>query len=420
MAGCAESSRHLPARRCGLFDSRQACSQTTPRRQMRPGVLVSPPTAPSSAQSRKRLSAAQRCNEDVLYEVFAHLPPPELASAALVCRSWLPCARHRLYTSILFTFGHRTVAQLADTLRTRPHIRSLVRRLEIQGITARTWMPELVDWVDLLPEYSLQSVNLGAMNVSQDFLRDHYTLLDSPAIRTVSHFAIPNAMFLNPDRFAKVMSMPNLEVLSMALSNTIGVARLPQSIPSYPRLRRLGIRSFSVPSTFIEDLLRALPSPLERFTLVAQTIEEGDVGPLCNGLACHAASLRHLAISGSRSNHHTFPVHNFLDDVVPHCASLETLFCACNTYSLDIFSRAPASLSSLILCVPWGDSFKSDEYAAALKRCRGMLPRLKMLGIMDHSLYRQRCGSIADVCQAEGITFRMLNNWYSGSLMKLL
>lgn len=360
-----------------------------------------------------KLSAAQRCNDDVLDEIFAHLSLHALAMAAQVCQSWLPSARRRLYTSVRLDACSESPEPLARTLSHNPDIRLLIRHLTLSIYFMTHRKPACLEWVRLLHENSLRSVEFEFMYLLPED-KSLLSLLDFPAIRTSPRLFIDCHLFLNPDRLVKVLSMPYLESLSMVIPNDMGTEPLPPGITSYPKLQRLSIRTTKY-TPLIAALLQALPSSLEKFDLVVVDFREGDVASLLKGLDSHSTNLRHLAIAGVSTNRHTFPVRNFVDDFISRCSSLETLLCARNTYSSQIFSRAPSTLVSLTLCPPWFEPFPSGEYAAALQCCR-RLPRLSTLSIMDHRLYRQRCESLAIMCQEKGIGFQTFDGRYMNFL----
>lgn len=348
-----------------------------------------------------RLSAAQRCNEDVLHEIFADLPPRALASAARVCRGWLPTARDRLYQHIFVdNLLPLCPEKLTQTLSTQPLIRSLVRRpvLRHSGIGRRS--PALFDWIALLPEHSFISVEIELMGASSKKpLTTLTTLLSLPAIRTTPRLIIRCMKYITPKRLNEVLSMPYLESLSISIPARTAVYL--RDITAYPNLRRLSIWVENYPP-IICKLLHGLPSPLDRFDLRSKNMNADDIDTLCRALQRHAPHLRHLALFGE-----PFSTLCFMDDFVSAFSSLEFLLCSNHLYSPELFSRLPPTLTSLALCAPnaWEDPFPADQYAAALQKHRSRLPRLRKVTVVEGRNSLVRCDPIPAVCEAEGIAF---------------
>lgn len=360
-------------------------------------ALVLPQEAP--------LSAAQRCNEDVLDEIFAELQPGSLASAALVCRGWLFPARVRLYRELQADtmFVHKR-NELLRTLSTQPHILRLVRRPVLRWVYDPAPCAAFFDWVALLPEHSLQSVEIVTIDSRpRDPLDTLDTLLGFPAIHSLTRIIIRcDTGFLTPKRLNQVLEMPHLQSLSVRISHPTAVHLT--DITAFPNLKRLSILA-DVYTPLIAKLLHGLPSPLERFDLGADDIEDTDIATLCHSLQRHAPHLRNLSFLGEPfSKSHLC----FMDDFVSSFSSLETLSCAHYLYSPLIFSRLPPTLVSLSLCTPsrWEGSIPWTPHAVALQQHRSKLPLLRRVTIVNCEYTVLNLDPLPEVCEAGNITFR--------------
>lgn len=107
---------------------------------------------------RQRPLRAQQLNEDILIDILKCLANADLASAALVCREWVPQARWMLYHDLHFDTGSAVAPQLRDTLVSSAEIRGLVRHVHLRRPVFEGGSLTLLDWLGLLPENSLRSV----------------------------------------------------------------------------------------------------------------------------------------------------------------------------------------------------------------------------------------------------------------------
>lgn len=356
----------------------------------------------------KRLSAAQRCNEDVLHEIFAELPPSTLSSAARVCRGWTSPARHALYHDLrVDNLLLRSPEKLADTLFNNSWIRTLVRRPTLYHSANARRSPNLLDWIELLPEHSFLSVKISKMESSQEKpLPTLDALLDFPAIRTAPHLTIYCSTFLTPERFDKVLRLPCLEHLAINIpaKTTINL----KDITAFPNLRRLSIMADIYPP-LVAKLVHGLPSPLERFDLLADNVKPADLDTLRRVLYRHAPHLRHLALFGEPI---TQLPSSFMNDFVLYCPVLETIVCPDKLYTPRIISRLPPTLRSLALCTPDTEDppFPINKYAAALRKHRSEIPELQTLTIVNCQGRPPNYSALKEVCKTENIVFQHTSN----------
>ena len=199
-------------------------------------------------------SAAQFCNGDVLLDLFPYLSEGDLAHAALVCRTWSAPARMTLYNTIAFDSSSPRATQLAWTLRTRPELRELVRHLIY---TSHHGDPEPPDWLALLPEGGLSTLNWGC-----DGTPGHPGgILYLPAVRAVSKLVL----HINP--WSKTEDVWNAvqDVMHSPFLRSLSVGPFIATRVSFPS----GLRRFSVcTDTYTEQIKRVVTDPntqLERF-----------------------------------------------------------------------------------------------------------------------------------------------------------
>lgn len=280
---------------------------------------------------------AQRCNSDVLIEVFSHLDHVTLSTAARVCRSWQPAATNRLYHDIRLDTRKPSTRTLVDTLTAQPALRGLVRRVTLNHPPLRKLDLSLINWLALLPSHSLQSVVLEQGIFT---LPETGPLIDFPAIRTVP--CMLACGMLSVEGLTKILNMPHLETLAIYIDSnvkTLATKVLP------PKLRRLAIGSFGY-TLVVQQLLESCDTPLEQFVLVADELEEDDLISLKKGLRNHAPLLKRLSFVG-----HPFFESAFMDDYVLSFTSMETLLCpkvhtlrySCPRY-LAIYHRSSCEL----------------------------------------------------------------------------
>lgn len=373
------------------------------------GKRVSASSAVPRLHQEGRPSAAQRCNDDVLDEIFAELECSALASAALVCRGWLFPARVRLYRDLfLNNYGAPHSDKLADILPNQPLLRSLIRRPVLRYCRFGRPCTTLFDWMALLPEHSFQSVTIRDIDSTKKMpFPTLATLLDFPAVRTSPRLIVHCRTFITSERLDKVLGMPCLESLSFMISDR--VATRLKEITVFPRnLKRLSIRADAF-SPHLAQLLRRLPSPLERFDLQCEELKEFEMVFLCYALQQHSSTLRHLVLLGM----HFSSVPAYLDGSIEPFSHLETLLLPFGLYSPDLFAHLPPTISSLSLCTPWGPESleigEIDELASALQQECSRLPLLKSMTMVRCQADPLEDGPLVQVCSAHGITLREID-----------
>lgn len=343
---------------------------------------------------QKNLSAAQRCNSDVLEEIFSHLERVTLTRVARVCRGWQPPASVKLYYDVKIEAWKASASILASTMTAQPDLRKLVRRVTLDHTRPKQWVQLPFEWLALLPERSLSCITLRTDIFS---FPEAHCLLDFPAVLTVPH------LFAHGVRsgvsLTKIMSMPHLQTLAIKIPDGIDPASTGVLKPT---IRKLAISSYRY-ETIIEHILQSFDLPLERFTLSTAELEEADLASLKNGLKRHTPSLKYLSFMGKPF----FPSSPFMDDYILAFPSLEMLLCPYLSYTPLLISRLPHTLSTLALRTGIGEPFDSDNYAAALQLRSGHLHALSEL-VLDTNGGKPEYPSLAAVCTSEGISFRIV------------
>ncbi|KAI0640330.1 hypothetical protein C8Q77DRAFT_1086018 [Trametes polyzona] len=97
--------------------------------------------------------------DDVLYEIFSYLDPPDAAHAGLVCTHWYRNATQAMYRSVTLHASSRASHVLARMLRDREDLRRRVRHLTVLHCTPFP-QDELYEWVALLPARALATCRL--------------------------------------------------------------------------------------------------------------------------------------------------------------------------------------------------------------------------------------------------------------------
>lgn len=333
--------------------------------------------------------------------MFSWSRPITLASAARVCKNWLFSARRRLYRQVVVDNLRMPSAMLLHrTLSAGHHLHSFVHRLWLRHASFGELHVDLFDWLWLLPEHSVQSVELRIMDTSPEIsARAVLSILDIPAIRTTPQLIINCRLFLTPERLCRVFGMSHLDTLSIAIPNA--TATLQCGLTTFPKLRKLVIHTEGY-SPLVEEILQGLPSPLQSFGLCAENLEADDIVSLRKGLERHAPHLRYLSLLGN-----CFSRLCFMDEYIGSFPFLEVFLCAPQIHTPQIFSRLPPTLLSLSLATPraWHGPALAIEYTAAFQHHRNRLHRLNTLTILDYGYPRQNWGPLRRVCMAEGIAY---------------
>ena len=352
-------------------------------------------------------SPGQPCNGDVLLDLFLYLSEGDLAHTALVCRTWSAPAHMTLYNTISFDSSSPRATQLAWTLRTRPELRELVCHLIY---TSHHHDPEPPDWLALLPEGSLRTLNWGS-DTFIDLPADVFRL---PAVRTVSKLVL----HINPSSKAEdiwsaiqdMMLNPSLHSLSVGPRVAERV-----SLPS-------GLKHFSVfAPAYTEQVKRLVTDPdtqLERFDAC---IGQRDVRALMQDLRRCQTRLKHLTfITGV--NHWQYT--SLMGESLHSFPLLETLVCSSTVCSPDLLLHLPPTVRSLTILARAFARHRCLDFTRAVRDClakteRGSSQRRlpESVAIVEvcmrswqlarpvtqdlaHEL--QRMDELADVCMAAG------------------
>ncbi|KAF9016367.1 hypothetical protein BDZ89DRAFT_406712 [Hymenopellis radicata] len=221
-------------------------------------------------------SAAQRCNDDVLFIIFEDLRPRDLHSVALTCKGWTPAAYRALYASVFFRAyygeGTRIVELLSRTLIASADIRSLVRHLSVNSldsslIVGRPEPDPLYDWLPLLPHNTISSLLVGTA-ADEHFISQ---LMRSPMLQSVQHLGLgaAEAWFIGRNRMSELLTAAtSLSQVAVYLPRPSFALILPPSdfyAPFSPlpcRIRHLTVSMWAF-TPLLADLLRAAQNSLE-------------------------------------------------------------------------------------------------------------------------------------------------------------
>lgn len=342
-------------------------------------------------------SLAQNCNEDVLEEVLQNVSFQDLASTALLCRSWLHASRALLYRHIRFNTSLPSAALFELTMHSSPHLRTLIRHLVLSHRSSGK--DHLLDWIAMLPESGLLSVKFDWMPLEPNAM----TLLQFPAIRNSREIVVAHPYFLlqGPDRLTDILSYPSLQSL---------VLLLPKSLPihlSHPlALTRLSlvIMTDHRPQ-LLGDMLRAITPPLLHLDLMLNTIQPETVPWLSSVLAGHLSTLRHFTLK-TLDGKETVPV---MDILVASLASIGDLSCGIGTYTARLFELLPASLRSLTLASRDEGVFPVAELCTAVSRLRAGGAALSQVTIDRRPSYAsyRHFDALSRLCATSGISFEI-------------
>lgn len=331
-----------------------------------------------------------------------HLTKSDLASVALVCRSWLPQARRQLYREINFDLESSNVLALNDTLRSNVDLLNLIRRLHLNCWTNKT-DSNILDWIALLPEHSLQLIKARTLNLwFQDPLR--IVLFErSPAVRTVRHLSLLHTSILTKESLSAVISYQYLETLSIALSDAspLPIHQIPERC--MPRLKRLSLSLYRY-GPAVTQLLEHVAFPLERFEMRAPFVKSDDVSALCRAIQRHLASL-----TGALFVFNLPAPLPFIDGLLPWMSRIETLACGDKAYTDNIFDSVPPTLRSISLCSSQRGPFPGAEYAKLVER--GATLNVTSITVVDSASYPQAeaCLPLAQACEEQQIAFNIID-----------
>ncbi|KAI0361418.1 hypothetical protein OH77DRAFT_426323 [Trametes cingulata] len=332
--------------------------------------------------------------EDLLYCVFDHIAHPHaLALAASVCRAWTIPAQAALYREIEYSplTSHRRERLLARTMRTRPHLLRLVRRLYLITIWTHSPTPELCDWITRIPPDRL-------IEFRWTWERGHPlpSLLDSPAVRATRSIELRGRLY-TLESVRSILELPFLESLSLELKGD-EQGHLTNVTPS--KLRHLHLVAQGGYSRAVETLLSTVGPQLQSFRLACNLGENSERdGRLASCVATHCPNLGRFEIEAIASPQAPVP---FADALVRRCGSLECLRCGGGTYTSAIFRGIPPSLRVLALAIAPTLEAPLLEYLKTDTPGRGRLARLELVGDEDEERDRR----IEDACSSRGVVLR--------------
>ncbi|GJE99009.1 hypothetical protein PsYK624_152470 [Phanerochaete sordida] len=353
-------------------------------------------------------------NTDIFWDIAAQLENRDLASGARVCKQWLPVTQSHLYRHITIDSASKHVHALGALLFAREDLRRLVRHLTLCRLFGMgRWLSSMYDWLLLLPEQSLVSVDV---KMEDDYAFD--ILMDFPCVRNARQLTIRKPYLLNREKAARILASPYLESLAVCFEG------LPA--PEGPiHLKRLSVVAEGMPPQLPQILeANSTSTPLHRFDLrVTTQPNDREVAQLFRALAIHAQSLTRLAITSSER----ITRIPFMDDFILSLPSVQWLCCAYGTYTSTLLLRIPSSLHTLVLL--WGLDgsvlvrdphgigfiagarpenipFPSANFAQTMRR---MSPTgnasLRRLVIALPKLLRDPCQEVAAACSDAGIRF---------------
>ncbi|GJE99008.1 hypothetical protein PsYK624_152460 [Phanerochaete sordida] len=356
---------------------------------------------------------------DVMWGIMPELGAEDLATAARVCKEWLPAAQSSLYRHISIRASNPRSQLLARTLISNEHLRSLVRHVALSCFNiGGGWYRLLLSWIALLPENALLSVDLEGFydDKGSDFLMDY------PAIRTARYFTLRPPVRLARGRLAQLLAYPNLQGLS--------VGGWGDALPAPDAMLHLQpTRSAFETSGFASHLsamLDAIDSDAQfkRFDVQIGWFGPRDAALFIHALKRHADSLTRLTML----SHDALECGPFMDDLVPALQRVQYLCCAFGTYTIPgLLSNLPSSVHTLVLA--WGIDgtvniqdpnghglilgpdpnnipFPSEELATTIRSLAAVSRLwLRQLAVALPNLTRERCQPVAVACADVGIAF---------------
>ncbi|OCH94611.1 hypothetical protein OBBRIDRAFT_101775 [Obba rivulosa] len=202
---------------------------------------------------------ALQYNFDVLECILHHLPQHDLHNTSLVCREWALASRRPLYARLKFDSDDQSTSLLARTLRTCPHLRSLVHFVELQ-ISIHDGDPAVFDWLHLIQEGNVTELIVYQCAFGKDFTT---FILSSPFVRSVRHLEGRSDFIHTKEHLYGCLTIPNLESLSLYVPDDLDII-LPVTVPR--KLTHLSVSSYAFPFSTI-PLLAAVGPQLQQFDL---------------------------------------------------------------------------------------------------------------------------------------------------------
>ncbi|KAH9858005.1 hypothetical protein C2E23DRAFT_158889 [Lenzites betulinus] len=332
--------------------------------------------------------------EDLLHQVFEHVHHPRaLAHAAIVCRGWTIPAQSALYRELEYSplACSPREALLARTMRTRPHLRSLVRRLSLVTVWTHSPTPDLCDWIGCIPADRLQDFRWT-------WDRGHLlpSVLETPAMRGTRHVELKGNIY-SISSIQPILDLPYLQSLALELKGDengflVGDAPL--------RLRHLRLLAHQGPSSAMDTLLSVVGPQLESLRLTSKLGDDPESDAcLVSCITTHCPNLRQLDIEGLAPPKIPVPI---VDQLVQNYRSLEHLRCTEGVFTSALFQAIPPGLQSLRLPFVLAHETLLLRLLKDVHHGLDNLVTLQLTGDGDALALE----SIVDACRARGVVFQ--------------
>lgn len=299
----------------------------------------------------------------------------DLASVAICCRSWSDSAYPLLYKDVRFTplfpkknkLSVDSAHLLCQTLQENPGIRSLIRYLAISHHIAFAWKipAEVYSWIPLQPENSVKSLCFTCMAYEgTEHILD--LVFKMPALRTLEEFHFRGQFNNYPEQIPQLLSITTLRYLDLYLQGNLEDFTFPRA--ALPHLRRLRISTDSTLHTpFVQKLIDAIGSSLELFVCSLGQFSNEGLDQLAHSIRFHTPNLHTLVL------HAPYVTTPFLDDVVSHSTTLQSIYSSAGALSSGFLSTLPLPRGTNVFGLQYTDPdlFPEEAFCNAL-RAKGL------------------------------------------------
>ncbi|KAG7448174.1 uncharacterized protein BT62DRAFT_930269 [Guyanagaster necrorhizus] len=295
--------------------------------------------------SYSRISALQRCPQEIWEHIIYCLDDESAASAARVCYAWTFASRRRLYRYLTFTYPSH---KLEETLSNSAVIRACIRRLRLK------WHAEAnFDWVTLLPPGNIQSIEFYFYPGCFEETFPFHVMDNFSALAGARHITIQGPDGYGHSTLQRLCSSPVLKELQIYSSSKCNLESIDPVCP----LTRLTINSCT--SSFVFRFpIGSFTASLTRLDVAFDNFDRDDeINGRSRSLHDFKTSLsqltllQHLVVYALR--HIPEP---FLDEVVAHLSMLESLHATSGSYSTMLFDHLPLTLRCLSLKGFWQEA----------------------------------------------------------------
>ncbi|KAI8990452.1 hypothetical protein BD414DRAFT_458913 [Trametes punicea] len=333
-------------------------------------------------------------HEDLLHEIFGYIScPSTLACASIVCCSWTSPAQAALYRNLEYSPLSRCArqAQLACTLRTRPHLLRFVRCLSLTTTWTHSPTPELCEWMEHIPEHCLQVFRWI-------WERGHPLpwLLTFPAVRTARRIELKGKLY-TMDTLQEILELPSVSSLTLELKgDEEGSLALTRS-----RLRHLSVTAHDGHSQTLDNLLAAVGPQIESLHVNGKLGDDPQKdSALVACIHTHCPDLKRLDIETITPPKAPIPL---ADALVRQYQSLEYLRCGQGVFSEDLFQHIPPSLRVLKFAFAPSHEIPLVSFLEKVGSRRGSLSSLELLGDCNPDLFAH----LTAQCHVRGIDVRV-------------